>query len=128
MPNHLHVLIQFGFSEKSIITIVSNGKRFIAYKIVERLKQQNKTEILLKLSEAVTKSDKAKGKIHQVFERSFDCKEITSQHFFLQKLSYVHNNPCTGIYDFVKNPVEYAHSSAKFYITGEQGVYCIKDE
>ena len=79
----MHVLIDFGVSEKSISTIVSNGKRFIAYKIVERLKEQNKPEILLQLSEAVTISDKKKGKIHQVFERSFDCKEITSQHFFL---------------------------------------------
>jgi REP element-mobilizing transposase RayT len=35
MPNHLHALIDFGVSEKSIKTIVSNGKRFIAYKIVD---------------------------------------------------------------------------------------------
>ncbi|GAC1382919.1 MAG: hypothetical protein NVSMB45_09620 [Ginsengibacter sp.] len=128
MPNHLHVIINFAASEKSINTIVSNGKRFIAYEIVKRLKRQNNIEILLQLADAVTTSDKAKGKIHQVFERSFDCREITSHHFFLQKLSYVHNNPCTGVYDLVKNPVEYEHSSAKFYITGEQGVYGIIDE
>lgn len=128
MPNHLHVIINFGASEKSINTIVSNGKRFIAYEIVKRLKKQNKKKILLQLSDAVINSDKDKGKIHQVFERSFDCKEITSQYFFLQKLSYVHNNPCTGFYDLVKNPVDYENSSAKFYITGEQGVYWIKDE
>jgi REP element-mobilizing transposase RayT len=35
MPNHLHVLIDFS-SAKSINTIVSNGKRFMAYTIVER--------------------------------------------------------------------------------------------
>ena len=128
MPNHLHVLIDFGVSEKNINTIVSDGKRFMAYKIVERLKQQNTTEILLQLSEAVINSDKDKGKIHQVFERSFDCKEITSQHFFLQKLSYMHNNPCSGVWNLVKNPVEYEHSSAKYYISGEQGVYSIKEE
>ena len=86
MPNHLHVLIDFCISEKSINTIVSNGKRFMAYKIVERLKEQNKPEILLQLSEAVSISDKNKGKIHHVFERSFDCKEITSQHFFQHKV------------------------------------------
>ncbi len=128
MPNHLHVLIDFGVSEKNINTIVSDGKRFMAYKIVERLKEQNTTEILLQLSEAVINSDKDKGKIHQVFERSFDCKEITSQHFFLQKLSYMHNNPCSGVWNLVKNPVEYEHSSAKYYISGEQGEYSIKEE
>lgn len=128
MPNHLHVLIDFGASEKNINTIVSDGKRFMAYKIVERLKAQNRTKMLLQLSEAVINSDKNKGKIHQVFERSFDCKEITSQHFFLQKLSYMHNNPCTGVWDMVKTPSEYKHSSAKYYISGEQGVYLINDE
>ncbi len=86
MPTHLHVLIDFS-SAKSINKIVSNGKRFMAYKIVERLEEQDNINILLQLSEAVSSSDKDKGKIHQVFERSFDCKEITNQHFYLQKLS-----------------------------------------
>ena len=35
----------------------------------------------------------------------------------------MHNNPCTGKWQLVESPVEYLHSSAKFYITGEQGVY-----
>ncbi len=61
MPNHLHVIIDFGTSKKTINTIISNGKRFMAYKIIERLK-----EILLQLSDAVINSDKDKGKIHQV--------------------------------------------------------------
>ena len=60
MPNHLHALIDFSSCEKSINTIVSNGKRFMAYGIVERLKKQNKGEILLQLSEAVINSDRDK--------------------------------------------------------------------
>ena len=76
MPNHLHALIDFGKSAQSINSIVSNGKRFMAYTIVERLKEHNHDGILKQLSEAVNPSDKDKGKIHQVFERSFDCKEI----------------------------------------------------
>ncbi len=126
MPTHLHVLIDFS-SAKSINKIVSNGKRFMAYKIVERLEEQDNINILLQLSEAVSSSDKDKGKIHQVFERSFDCKEITNQHFYLQKLSYIHNNPCSGVWKLVESPVDYIHSSAKFYATGEQGIYLITD-
>jgi REP element-mobilizing transposase RayT len=128
MPNHLHTLIDFDVSEKNINTIVSDAKRFMAYKIVERLKEQQKTEILLQLSEAVINSDKNKGKIHQVFERSFDCKEITSHHFFLQKLSYMHNNPCSGVWNLVQDPTAYKYSSAKYYISGEHGEYLINDE
>ena len=100
----------------------------MAYKIVERLKEQNNAKILLQLSRAVSSSDKARGKIHQVFERSFDWKEITSQHFYLQKLSYIHNNPCSGIWRLSGSPVDYIQSSAKYYATGEQGVYLITDE
>ena len=35
----------------------------------------------------------------------------------------MHNNPCKGVWNIVKSPVEYKCSSAKFYITGEQGMY-----
>jgi len=47
MPNHLPVLIEFSNSTKSINTIVSNGKRFIAYEIVKRLQEQDQHEIYL---------------------------------------------------------------------------------
>jgi hypothetical protein len=91
------------------------------------LQEQNNEDILLKLADAVTKSDKDKGKKHQVFERSFECKQITSQHFFLQKLSYMHNNPSGGVWYLVNNPVDYIHSSARYYINGEQGIYLIEE-
>jgi hypothetical protein len=77
---------------------------------------------------AASISDQNKGKIHQLFERSFDCMEITSQHFFLQKLSYMHSNPCSGVWHLVENPVDYEHSSAKFYLSGEQANFFIKVE
>jgi len=82
----------------------------------------------LQLSEAVINSDKDKGKVHQVFERLFDCKEITSKHFFLQKLNYMHNKPSSEIWNLVNNPAEYVHSPVKYYLSGEQGEYLIKDE
>ncbi len=56
MPNHLNALIDFGTSEKNINTIVRDAKRFMAYKIVERLKQQKNEGILMRLSEAVINS------------------------------------------------------------------------
>jgi len=46
MPNYLHVLFGFRFADKSINTIISNGKRFIAYEIVKRLQEQNINDIL----------------------------------------------------------------------------------
>ena len=40
MPNHLHTIISFKNIGKSINTIVSNGKRFMAYDIVKKLEQK----------------------------------------------------------------------------------------
>ncbi|MDE3181944.1 MAG: hypothetical protein KGM16_00885, partial [Bacteroidota bacterium] len=62
MPNHLHVLIDFAASSKSINTIISNGKRFIAYELVKRLQESRNDEMLKKLAQAVIASDKDRGK------------------------------------------------------------------
>jgi len=64
--------------------------------------------------------------IAKAIERSFDCKPITTQHFFIEKLNYIHNNPCSGIWKLVENPTDYKHSSAKQYIAGEEGEYPIE--
>ena len=42
MPNHLHALIAFRNTGQSINTIIGNGKRFIAYEIIKRLKDREK--------------------------------------------------------------------------------------
>jgi REP element-mobilizing transposase RayT len=47
MPNHLHAIIAFRKSKQTINTIIGNGKRFLAYGIVERLKQNNQIGILI---------------------------------------------------------------------------------
>jgi len=46
MSNHIHALIAFRNKGKSINTIVGNGKRFIAYGLVERLKRGGFNELL----------------------------------------------------------------------------------
>ncbi|MBK5270600.1 MAG: transposase [Bacteroidia bacterium] len=93
MPNHVHVLIGFRNTGKSINTIISNGKRFIAYEIVKRLEAIKETTALHQLSLAVTESDKKRGKLHQVFEPSFDWKECRTNYFIQQKLSYMPARP-----------------------------------
>src|SRR6266542_1829687 len=40
MPSHVHAIIAFSNTGKSINTTVSNGKRFIAYDLVKRLTEQ----------------------------------------------------------------------------------------
>ncbi len=122
MPHHVHALIAFSDTGKSINSIVSNGKRFMAYDLVERLKAQKQSLILQQLQQSVNNTEKKERKIPHVFETSFDWKECRTDKFIEQKLDYMHWNPCKGN-RLVELPEQYIHSSAKFYITGEQGIY-----
>ena len=123
MPNHLHVLIGFRKTHQSINTIIGNGKRFMAYEIVERLKAKGETCIINTLSMQVEAKRKANNKKHNVWELSFDWKKCDSETFIHQKLHYFHINPCRGKWDLCKSPADYVHSSAMYYATHEQGIY-----
>jgi REP element-mobilizing transposase RayT len=99
MPNHIHALIGFRNTQGvSINSMVGEGKRFMSYGIVKRLKEKNKHELLAGLSTQVNDTDSRRGKLHEVFEPSFDWKECRSNKFIDQKLEYIHANPCRGIW------------------------------
>lgn len=123
MPNHVHVLSSFINSNQSINTIIGNGKRFMAYEIIKRLKTTNEIHLLQKLADNVEAARKQNKKLHEVWELSFDWKDCRSNKFIWQKLDYIHNNPIAKKWALCNNPLEYKHSSAKFYLTGQQGFY-----
>ncbi|MEO6252023.1 MAG: hypothetical protein ABIO79_01850 [Ferruginibacter sp.] len=123
MPNHVHVTIAFRESKKSLNTIIGDGKRFMSYEIVKRITASRLVAILQQLKDGVNKTDRKRGNVHEVWEDSFDWKECCSHDFVNQKLDYMHNNPCIEKWNLSVNPYSYLHSSAKFYISGEQGIY-----
>lgn len=123
MPNHLHLLIAFRNSNQKINTIIGNGKRFLAYGIIQKLKDNSYESILKTLENGVRNTDKNRGKLHEVFEESFHWKECTSDKFIEQKLDYIHHNPCEEKSMLCANPIEYPHSSAKYYYDGFENEY-----
>lgn len=123
MPDHIHALIAFRNSGKPLNAIIGNGKRFIAYDLVKRLKEDKFCNVLEQLQKWVNKTDAARHKQHEVFEPSFDWKECRTEKFICQKLDYIHKNPCRNEPRLAVTPEDYLHSSAKFYCTGEQGIY-----
>ena len=68
---------------------------------------------------------KENKKLHEGWELSFDWKDCRSNKFVWQKIDYMHNNPCTGKWQLAVNPIEYIHGSARFYLTGVQGIYAV---
>ncbi len=76
MPNHVHFLIGFVNTGKSINARIGTLKRFMAYAIVERLRNAGRVDTLKILTEGVNDTDKKRGKLHEVFEPSFDAKKM----------------------------------------------------
>lgn len=127
MPNHLHCLLFYSGGRPTLNTVIGNGKRFMAYEIVNRIKQLNYTKLLADLQKDVSIKDRSRGKLHNIWERAFDAKQCRTEAFTLQKLVYIHNNPCAGKWKLATNIIEYPHSSAAFYISGKACSYCVKD-
>ena len=124
MPNHVHVLLYFPEMKKSLNTVIGNGKRFIAYDLINRLVASNENKLLQHLAAGVKDREKKKGQLHKVFEESFDAKICSSKEFIYQKLDYIHHNPTSGKWILAKDFLSYAHSSALFY----EGSACSYDK
>ena len=127
MPDHLHVLLYYAGGNQSLNTIIGNGKRFMAYDIVKRLEQTKNDEMLARLQKDVQSKDKNRGKIHEIWKNSFDVKECRTEKFIMQKLNYIHNNPCSGKWKLAVDSIHYLHSSASFYISGKKGIHEVRD-
>jgi len=127
MPNHIHLLLYYSGGKQGLNTIIGNGKRFIAYDIINRLKEQQQFELLHKLDIAVKPKHRMRGKLHEVWEESFDVKHCRTENFILQKLNYMHFNPCTERWRLVQKPYDYLHSSSSFYELGIQRYHLVKD-
>jgi REP element-mobilizing transposase RayT len=118
MPNHIHCLMKFSSMSKPPPIVVFNAKRFLAYGIIDLLKEDGKYELLDFFAQNKT-SLKAR---HKVFEDRYDSLVVQSHKFFLQKLNYIHNNLCQEKWQLAKAPEEYAYSSAPNYVSGI-GIY-----
>lgn len=118
MPNHVHFILYFPEPGFKMNKIISNGKRFMAYEIINRLQIANNSHTLKILGDALTPRERKKHQLHKVFKASFDAKAIFSEKFLIQKLNYIHNNPISGKWKLVIDAVLYEHSSAAYYENG----------
>lgn len=115
MPNHLHILLYLNSKNKTLNNLVGEGKRFMAYRIIKRLKEQKRYQLLRILQEGVTLRDQKKGQKHRFFRLSFDAKPCNKEENILRVLDYIHANPVSGKWKLANDFVDYKHSSAAFY-------------
>ena len=126
MPNHLHFLLYYS-GGKSLNTVIGNGKRFMAYEIIDLLEKKGEEFILKKLQAEVKNKDRSRGKKHEVWISGFDVKECRTEKFILQKLIYINENPVRGKWKLCNTSLDYLHSSASFYYNGKQKLFEVKD-
>ncbi|HKC37133.1 MAG TPA: hypothetical protein VKB95_13755 [Chitinophagaceae bacterium] len=126
MPNHLHLLLHYS-GGKSLNTVIGNGKRFMAYEIINLLEKRKEEAILKRLQVDVKAKDRSRGKKHEVWISSFDVKECRTEKFILQKLIYIHENPVRGKWKLCNTSLDYLYSSANFYFNGKQKLFEVKD-
>jgi len=126
MPNHLHLLLHYS-GGKSLNTVIGNGKRFMAYEVINLLEKKGNEIVLKKLQAEVKDKDRSRGKKHEVWINSFDVKECRTEKFILQKLIYIHENPVRGKWKLSATSLDYLHSSARFYFNGGQQLFEVKD-
>ena len=124
MPNHLHTIIYLDNNSPEINKVIGEAKRLFSYSIVSKLKKLNQLDTIIRLQNFVSDYERKKGVKHKVFEDSFDGKECYNYNYILQKLNYMHLNPVKE--GLIITPQEYLHSSAKYYSTGDQGIYPVK--
>lgn len=117
MPNHLHLLLYVTATTKSLNKLIGNSKRFLAYQIVKRLKTKGMISILRSLEQGVRREEIRKGKKHQVFQPSFDAKEVQGEDRVLRVLDYIHHNPVSKKWRLVSDFVSYPYST--FYELGK---------
>jgi hypothetical protein len=99
----------------------------MAYGMVDRLKERKEFQLLEKLNFAVGSKDRARGKLHEIWEDTFDVKHCRTEKFILQKLNYTHYNPCTDRWKLSEKTYDYFHSSASFYELGRKNYSMLKD-
>jgi REP element-mobilizing transposase RayT len=109
MPNHIHILWQLNSdypraqSQGAFFKYTSH--QFLVY-------LQN--DYRLKLFE-VFKHDRT----HQFWEEAY-IKTCFTRSYTLQKLAYIHNNPCQAHWQLADLPHVYPWSSASFYELGDK--------
>jgi len=111
MPTHIHFISRFSKS-------LSMGE------FMRNFKSLSSNRISRYLNATKSKLDIDNGKI---WEDDYIGKEIYKTPFLMQKLEYIHQNPCKIPWILAENPEDYPWSSARFYLTDQPCIIPIDD-
>jgi REP element-mobilizing transposase RayT len=90
MPNHFHCIAQFS-PDDPLKDVMRDFKKHISDRLIRQLKAEENHKALKTLALKAPRSEKQS---HKVWEEGYNAKDVISEDFLLQKMNYIHNNPC----------------------------------
>jgi len=114
MPEHIH-LILWPFGDATIPDIMRDYKKFTARRIIRQAQVEGIDEWLTAFRQAGQETERSTNK---VWQDSYWDTNIYTEQFLRQKLDYIHHNPVRA--GLVKAPEDYAYSSYRNYVLGEE--------
>jgi len=122
MPNHIHIIVQFS-EEYPLSDMMRDFKKFTARQIYHQLSAEGNDKVLEVLKQ---EGERVKQK-YKVWEDGYDARDVFSTKFLLQKMDYIHHNPCQPQWKLAETPEQYLWSTAGFYLDGKPCVIPIDD-
>jgi REP element-mobilizing transposase RayT len=119
MPSHVHMIMSS--REGRPESVVGEMKRQTSIKLRKAIQdnpQESRREWMLKMMEQAGTVNSNNSKF-QFWQQHNQPTGLFSEHFFNQKLNYIHRNPVEA--GFTDQPQHYLYSSARDYC-GEQGL------
>ena len=113
MPNHFHCIARFSATDP-LASVLRDFKRQTADRLIRHLKAEKKQTVLDELQAKVKRRDK---QTYKAWEDGYNAKDVVSGAFLLQKMEYIHNNPCQPHWRLSTKSESYIWSSAGFYLT-----------
>jgi REP element-mobilizing transposase RayT len=120
ISNHGHFIISRN-GEHSLSDIVRDFKKFTSTSIIKAIKensQESRRKWMLWIFSSAGKNN-VNNTNYQFWQQDNHAEQLISNHFFDQKLNYIHSNPVTA--GIVGEPQDYLLSSARDY-AGEKGL------
>ncbi len=108
MKDHLHFLCNLIQQQDDIYKFIHQIKKYTGKNIIKYLEKTNMSFCELFLS----KRQDRKFKFWKIGQGAL---HIQTQDILVQKLRYIHSNPCSGLYKTVDHPIDYSFSSALAY-------------
>ena len=119
MPTHVHFIWRSrGLNGKE--TAQGSFLKYTAHQFLKILRKEDP----LKLNRF--RVDEANKK-HEFWQQDPMAVRLFTRKVSMQKLNYIHRNPCTGKWNLADRPEDYKYSSARFYQSGDTRYSFLKD-